>query len=106
MYSFVLHCFVYAVSGRIRQCDGPVFRRPRDRIPLSALLGPVARICTMEVALMEYCDGVGTALCRVVVTASQLDLPSLTPLSVAGCGRLQLEAEALGYCSSSITASS
>ena len=26
------------------------------------------------------------------VTASQLDLPSLTPLSVAGCGRLQLEA--------------
>ena len=27
---------------------------------------------------------------RVGVTASQLDLPSLTPLSVAGCGRLQL----------------
>ena len=26
------------------------------------------------------------------VTVSQLDLPSLTPLSVAGCGRLQLEA--------------
>ena len=26
------------------------------------------------------------------ITASQLDLPSLTPLSVAGCGRLQLEA--------------
>ena len=26
------------------------------------------------------------------VTASQLHLPSLTPLSVAGCGRLQLEA--------------
>ena len=31
------------------------------------------------------CEGWG-------VTASQLDLPSLTPLSVAGCGRLQLEA--------------
>ena len=31
------------------------------------------------------CEGRG-------VTASQLDLPSLTPLSVAGCGRLQLEA--------------
>ena len=26
------------------------------------------------------------------VTASQLDLPTLTPLSVAGCGRLQLKA--------------
>ena len=26
------------------------------------------------------------------VTASQLDLPSLTPLFVAGCGRLQLGA--------------
>ena len=26
------------------------------------------------------------------VTVSQLDLPSLTPLSGAGCGRLQLEA--------------
>ena len=31
------------------------------------------------------CDGYG-------VTSSQLDLPSLTPLSVAGYGRLQLEA--------------
>ena len=31
------------------------------------------------------CEGWG-------VTASQLDLPSLTPLSVAGCGRLQLGA--------------
>ena len=26
------------------------------------------------------------------VTANQLDLPSLTPLSVAGCGRLQMGA--------------
>ena len=31
-------------------------------------------------------------LWRVGITASQLDLPSLTPLSVAGCGRLQLGA--------------
>ena len=30
-------------------------------------------------------------LMRVGVTASQLDLPSLTPMSVAGYGRLQLE---------------
>ena len=27
---------------------------------------------------------------RMGLTASQLDVPSLTPLSVAGCGRLQL----------------
>ena len=27
---------------------------------------------------------------RVGLTASRLDLPSLMPLSVAGCGRLQL----------------
>ena len=31
----------------------------------------------------------GTALCRVWGATSQLDLPSLTPLSVAGCGSLQ-----------------
>ena len=32
------------------------------------------------------------------VTASQLDLPSLTLLSVAGCGRLQLEAAHWATC--------
>ena len=31
-------------------------------------------------------------LYRVGITASQLDLPSLTTLSEAGCGRLQLGA--------------
>ena len=34
----------------------------------------------------------GTALCMVRDATSQLDLPSLTPLSVAGCGWLQLGA--------------
>ena len=34
----------------------------------------------------------GTALNRVGVMAGQLDLPSLTSLLVAGCGRMQLEA--------------
>ena len=29
-------------------------------------------------------------MCRVGGATSQLDLPSLSPLSVAGCGRLQL----------------
>ena len=32
----------------------------------------------------------GVLLMRVGVTVSQLDLPSLMPLSVAACGRLQL----------------
>ena len=39
------------------------------------------------VALRGYCPVKGGG-----VTASQLELPSLTPLSGAGCGRLQLEA--------------
>ena len=30
--------------------------------------------------------------CRSGATASQLDLPSLVPMSVAGCGRLQMGA--------------
>ena len=34
----------------------------------------------------------GNDLCRVGVTASQLDLPFQAPLPVAGCGRLQLVA--------------
>ena len=35
----------------------------------------------------------GALLCKGWgVTASQLGLPSLTPLSVAGCGQLQLDA--------------
>ena len=42
-------------------------------------------LCTRGAQGVLPCEGRG-------VTASQLDLPSLTPLSVAGCGRLQLEA--------------
>ena len=41
---------------------------------------------------VQYVELRGIALYRVGVTASQLDLPSLTPLSVARCGRLQLGA--------------
>ena len=51
----------------------------------------VARSSPAEVALIKlctWCSG-GTAHEGGGVT-SQLDLPSLTPLSVAGCGRLQL----------------
>ena len=42
-------------------------------------------LCTRGAQGVLPCEGWG-------VTASQLDLPPLTPLSVAGCGRLQLEA--------------
>ena len=42
-------------------------------------------LCTSGAQGVLPCEGRG-------VTASQLYLPSLTPLSVAGCGRLQLEA--------------
>ena len=47
---------------------------------------PICMYCAL-VALRGYCP----VKCRAV-TASQLDLPSLTPLSVAGCGQLQLGA--------------
>ena len=56
-------------------------------------------------ARIELCNtwsSGGTALCRVEGATSQLDLPSLTPLSVAGCGRLQLGvfhyATSVNYC--------
>ena len=42
-------------------------------------------LCTRGAQGVLPCAGRG-------VTASQLDLPPLPPLSVAGCGRLQLEA--------------
>ena len=42
-------------------------------------------LCTSGAQRVLSCEGRG-------VSVSQLDLPSLTPLSVAGCGRLQLEA--------------
>ena len=40
--------------------------------------------CAMQEALRRYCPG----KCKVM--ASQLDLPYLMPLSVAGCGLLKL----------------
>ena len=51
-------------------------------------------------ARIELCNtwsSGGTPLCRVGGATTQLDLPSLTPLSVASCGRLQLGAPPLGY---------
>ena len=56
------------------QCVGLEFRRSRVRVPLAAFL-PAFAPCK----------------CISGVTVSQLDLPSLMPLSVASCGRLQPE---------------
>ena len=70
---------------------------------LQQVLRFVPRIYTVEyVELTGYCkDGFGTAHEGGGAT-SQLDLPFLTPLSVAGCGRLQLGvphwATSVDYC--------
>ena len=53
-----------------------------------------SKSCDLQRALHCAIRGAqwGTTLCRVGGATSQLDLPSLTPLSIAGCGRLQLGA--------------
>ena len=63
-------------------------------IPLTALL-----ICTLRARTLEYSrltcasDAQGVLPCkRWWVTASQLNVPSLTPLSAVDCGRQELEA--------------
>ena len=44
-------------------------------------------ICSpARIAVCNTWNSGGTALCRVGGATSQLDLPSQTPLSVAGCG--------------------
>ena len=56
----------------------------------------------VRIAVCNTWSSGGTALCRVAGATSELDLPSLTPLSVAGCGWLQLEAPhwatSVNYC--------
>ena len=67
-----------------RQCVGLAFRRSHDRGSLSAVS---LVICSpARIAVCNTWSSGGTALCRVVGATSQLDLPSMTPLSVAGCG--------------------
>ena len=51
----------------------------QDRFPAVAELHPFI-LCTRRLGVMPM---------RVGGATRQLDLPSLTPLSVAGCGRLQ-----------------
>ena len=64
-----------------RQCVGLAFRRSHDRGSLSAVS---LVICSpARIAVCNTWSSGGTALCRVGGATSQLDLPSLTPLSVA-----------------------
>ena len=67
-----------------RQCVGLAFRRSHDRGSLSAAS---LVICSpARIAVCNTWSSGATALCRVGGATSQFDLPSLTPLSVAGCG--------------------
>ena len=70
-----------------RQCVFLAFRRSHVRGSLSAAsLMICSSHCRQYVEFRGYCPVYGGG------ATSQLDLPSLTPFSVAGCGRLQLEA--------------
>ena len=67
-----------------RQCVGLAFRRSHDRGSLSAVSFV---ICSPAcIAVCNTWSSGGTALCRVGGATSQLDLPSLMALSIAGCG--------------------
>ena len=64
-----------------------------------------SKSCDLQPALhcaIREAQWVLHALCRVERATNQLDLPSLTPLSVAGCGWLQLGAPywatSVNYC--------
>ena len=83
-----------------RQCIGLAFRsRTFAADSVQQVMWFAARI-----AVCNTWSSGGIALCRVGGATSQLDLPSLTPLSIAGCGWLQLGAP--HWATSVITASS
>ena len=91
------YCFLAIRSGRTGSAlawhsEGRTFAAHW----LQQVLWFVARI-----ALCNTWSSGGTALCRVGGATSQLDLPSLTLLSIAGCDRLQLGAP-IGYFSKSL----
>ena len=81
--STLQYCVLYP-DWPHRQCVGLAFRRSHDRGSLSAVRFV---ICSpARIAVCNTWSSGGTALCRVGGATSQLDLSSLTPLSVAGCG--------------------
>ena len=68
-----------------RQCVGLAFRR--SPISCSLAAESLASICTVQQVNLR-----GTALYIGGGIGNSMDLPSLTPLSIAGCGRLHLDA--------------
>ena len=79
------HLFNLVYFSQSARIGNAVFERSSDLIPHTPVL-----ICSahlhVQLALRGYCPVTGGG------TTSQLDLPSVTPLSIAGCGRLQLGA--------------
>ena len=68
------------------RCVGLAFPRTHVRAPVAA-----ASLAICRLRLHRAIRGAqGVLSMRVGDATSQLDLPSLTLLSVAGCGRLQL----------------
>ena len=75
----------YTLSGSTGKVVASHAKISRSSLGLTEAV-PIYMYCAL-VALRGYCPVRGEGL-----TASQLDLPSVTPLSVAGCGRLKLGA--------------
>ena len=75
---------MYTLSGR----TGSALVWHSEGRTIEALSGAVSVfICSpARIAVCNTWRSGGTALCRVGGPTSELDLPSLTPLSVAGCG--------------------
>ena len=79
-YSLCMACAAW-VAAQARRLP----RKQKSRVRVPGWQRDFYALCASGAQEVLPCKGWG-------VTASKLDLPSLTPLSVAGCGRLQLEA--------------
>ena len=82
----LLSSSIYTLSGRT---GSALVWHTRGRAFESRLVQQVLRICRPR-KHPAIPGAQGSLLVRVGGATSQLDLPSPTPLSVAGCGRLQL----------------
>ena len=75
-----ISCWTWTLMGALTDCVCFLFFL-KEQLPSPA-----------RIAVCNTWSSRGTALCRVEGATSQLDLLFLTPLSVAGCGWLQLGA--------------
>ena len=97
-------CIWLVRSARVYDLSDPPVYMTCQIHPCTWLVRSTRLIHTPRIAVCNTWSSGGTALCRVEGATSQLDLPSLTPLSVAGSGWLQLGAP--HWATSVITASS